>query len=67
MPDRCRREKIVAGSTAMAEKNGWKVGIAVLDGAAGHLMNWNRSVIPPDEVPLIAESFIHHYKIFRSG
>lgn len=29
--------------------------------------NWNRSVIPPEEVPLIAESFIHHYEIFRSG
>ena len=29
--------------------------------------NWNRSVIPPDEVPLIAESFIHHYEIFGNG
>ncbi|HET7716300.1 MAG TPA: hypothetical protein VFK86_11800 [Bauldia sp.] len=29
--------------------------------------NWNRAVIPPDEVPLIAESYIHHYRIFSSG
>ena len=29
--------------------------------------DWNLSVIPPEEVPLIAESFIHHYEVFRSG
>jgi quinol monooxygenase YgiN len=29
--------------------------------------DWNRSVIPPDEVPLIAESFIHHYEILASN
>jgi quinol monooxygenase YgiN len=29
--------------------------------------NWNRSVIPPEEVPLIAKSYIHHYEVFRSG
>ncbi len=29
--------------------------------------NWNRAVIPPEEVPLIAESFIHHYQVLRSG
>jgi len=29
--------------------------------------NWNRAIIPPEEVPLIAESFIHHDHILRSG
>jgi heme-degrading monooxygenase HmoA len=29
--------------------------------------NWNRAVIPPDEIPVIAESFIHHYEIFSNG
>ena len=29
--------------------------------------NWNRSVIPPEELPLIAESFIHHYEVFCRG
>ena len=29
--------------------------------------DWNRSVIPPDEIPLIAESFIHHYEVFGNG
>jgi quinol monooxygenase YgiN len=29
--------------------------------------NWNRAIIPPEEMPLIAESFIHHYRILRSG
>ena len=28
--------------------------------------DWNRAVIPPDEVPLIVESFIHHYEILAS-
>lgn len=29
--------------------------------------NWNRSVIPPDEIPLIAKSSIHHYEVFAKG
>ncbi len=29
--------------------------------------DWNCSVIPPDEIPLIAESFIHHYELFGQG
>jgi heme-degrading monooxygenase HmoA len=29
--------------------------------------NWNRAIIPPEEVPLIAESFVHHYEVFRRG
>ena len=29
--------------------------------------NWNRSVIPPEEVPLIAESYIHHYEVIQQG
>lgn len=29
--------------------------------------NWNRSVIPPEEVPLIAKSSIHHYEVFGKG
>ena len=29
--------------------------------------NWNRAVVPPEEVPVIAESYIHHYEIFTNG
>lgn len=29
--------------------------------------NWNRAVIPPEEVALIAESHIHHYDLTHSG
>lgn len=29
--------------------------------------NWNRAVIPPEEVALIAESHIHHYEVTHRG
>lgn len=27
--------------------------------------DWEKSVIPPDELPLIEEAFIHHYEVFH--
>ena len=28
---------------------------------------WNHSVIPEEELPLLEETFVHHYKVFGSS
>lgn len=29
--------------------------------------NWNRSVIPDEELPLLSETFVHHYEVIGSS
>lgn len=29
--------------------------------------NWNRSVIPDEELPLLSETFVHHYRVIGSS